>query len=266
MAERTLLRTKRVESLRDKYELMVISTKSHQPSRLILLPREIHLEILKHLTPAGRLSLAVTCKGLWEAVHMEYPHAFKVTMNEKDKVEFLGLMTDRYPRFLFCYCGCTTLHERLVDEFSIINNGGPYKLCATGTRAAFPAPCLHYALSYEMLDLVLRFEELTSDYGVPASLLSHKCDLDDRATKPAQLPCRVEVLPRICDGRLLLRIDSFIKIDRCSELRKQAERIPCKPCLHMLDKAFMAHCFLTLRYGKQCTKRLGQEWSAMDRW
>lgn len=256
-----LRRVKKVQGLRDKSASIAISSQSLKPSRLSSLPREIHLQILKHLNAAGRLGLGLTCKDMWVLVRSENTGDLKILMTDDDRREFLGLLSNNLPRYLACY-ECKIMHRRYVDEFGCIESGGLYKLC-NNTRAVFPAPCLEYVLSYEMLDLALRFDELSSDHGVPLELLSHKCNFHD--VHSGGLRCKVEVLPRVCEGRLLLRIDSYVDIDGNGYLDDQGDGIPCLPCIHMATPAFDLHCALTLRFGAMKLSS-GHKWHAMERW
>lgn len=255
-----LRRQKSIHDIRSLFQSLALSSQPSKPSRLTSLPGEIHLQILENLSHASQLSLGLTCKDLWLVVHNENTGNLRVILTGNDTYEFLGLLSNDRPRYLACY-GCKVLHKRDVDEFWCINTGRWYKLCSS-TCAAFPAPCLGYALSYEMLDLALRFDELSSDHGVPLTLLSHQCNLHDFLA--GFLPCKIEVLPRICEGRLLLRIDSFIEVD-CTECPgDQAERLCCYPCSHILTPVFKLHCALNMRFGAM--SRGSSQWCAMERW
>lgn len=256
-----LRREKRIQNLREKFESAGPSSQSAKPCRLIALPREIHLQILQHLRPAGQLSLGLTCKDLWGAVHNENTGELMVILSGDDRYEFLCLLSNELPDFLACN-GCKVLHKRRVDEFCCIKSGQLYKLC-DNTRAAFPAPCLEYALSYEMLDLVLRFDELSSEYGIPVQMLSHQCKLDN--IDAGELPCRIEVCPQIREGRLLLRIDSSMEINHNQPLDEQVSRLLCLPCIHMDTSMFMLHCVVSLQLGMMKASP-DESWSAMDRW
>ena len=263
MAEKTLLRReKRIQNLREKFKSKAQSSQSSEPCRLTALPGEIHLQILQHLRPAGQLSLGLTCKDLWRAVHSENTGELKVILTDDDTYEFLCLLSNELPESLACY-GCGMLHKRRVDEFCCIKTGQLYKLC-NNTRAAFPAPCLEYALSYEMLELALRFEELSSEFGVPATLLSYQCKLHN--IHDGELPCMIEVCPRIREGRLLLRIDSTIEINHYQPFAEQVGRLlPCLPCIHMTTSMFTLHCVVSLQLG-MVKSTPDKSWTAVERW
>jgi hypothetical protein len=240
-----LRREKRIHDIRNLFQSLALSSQASKPSRLTSLPGEIQLQILEKLSDSSQLSLGLTCKALWLAVHNENTGNLGIVLTGDNTYELLGLLSNDLPRYLACD-GCKALHRRHVDEFWCINTGRLYKLC-TSTLAAFPAPCLGYVLSYEMLELALRFDELSSDHGIPLALLSHQCDLHDFLA--GFLPCKIEVLPRICEGRLLLRIDSFVEVD-CTECPgDQAERLCCYPCSHILTPVFKLHCALNIRFG-----------------
>lgn len=260
MARPSLRRTDKLGGLRAIFLSQALQATT-PPSLLTSLPREVQIRILHFLPPPTQVSLGLSCPDMFPLVGDLNTGALSTILTGNDTYTLCCSLSIDRPRYLACF-GCKRLHKRDTEEIPYILQGIPYRLCPNNIPAS-PTPCQQYTLSYEMLDLALRFDQLSSAHGLPLHILAHQCDTDDHR-HGAGLPFKVDILPRICDGRLLLRIDSFVKVDCSNEfaLGDQVQQIPFLPCVHMLRIRFELCCSLNLRLG---TIKRWERWCAMER-
>jgi hypothetical protein len=243
-----------------------LSTASSR-ARLTALPRELQFRIRGYLSPVSKVSLGLTCRDLWPLVSDQDTGALTITLTGRQKYELCCWLSIDHPRLLACYA-CKMLHKRDLEEFKYIFAGGLYQLCQNMPAAIHPSLCPQYALSYEMIELAVRFDQVSSEHGIPLGLLSRQCNTHNFHRGSPALPLGVEILPRICNGRLLLRIDSFTEVvdteTKCAG--DQTEEMFNEPCVHMTRNAFETHCGLNIRLGNYLSGTYrADEWYAMDR-
>lgn len=196
-------------------------TSSSSPPCLLTLPLELLLQIAGFLPLSSTLCLSLSCKPLYHALGPRTQSSLRIDEHRDQKLQFLDKLARELPRYLLCHA-CCTLHLRENNNKNVnnsnVDNNNKKHANAVSER---PAPmhwhlyraceklpggincCQHYYLRYKLVQLALRTHNLTSPaHGIPVSVLAHSCTTTTWQGQRLEF----ELLPRIVDGRFMLRL------------------------------------------------------------
>lgn len=166
------------------------------------------------------------------------------------------------PWLIFCH-NCLKLHRRKDSsiEHASAQLRGPHRPCQLMLRAnQTVCLCSHVVLAHETVALVLKadsYPDSAQPRGLHLSVLEHECT--SRAVEGLQPPTPVSlcIVPKIINGRLLLRLTYWATINKTEDLQSQIRSMNCRRCFHHVA-VFKEQCLSILRQAFQETESGGK--------
>ena len=215
-----------------------------QRSRFCQVPLDNYQQILDHLPLPTALCLGLSCKSLWNLV--SEADLSRINAEEGQKLSFQLSLERDLPLQAICY-KCRKLHKRKPCEQSAIHDWSFFRPCVD--RAATLMLCGHYILSHEILQSVLRCHDLSNDRGIPTSSLAHRCgslaathvQCYSFRSRLNSVPSSFEVVPRIAQGRLFIKVERCRMIDATQDVECQIAEVIRRICRHQYGYGTESH-------------------------